>query len=128
MAYSNKKILNLGILAFAPLFLFTLWLIFYFVILSPYMGADVNGSAAAGATVRNYTPLFILLAVNFTVAFIAFLYFLMNMWTRKDVDTGVKITWVIFLAVFNIFAFPVYWAMHIKNDHIVRDNASPSLS
>ncbi len=128
MFYSDKRIRNLGILAFAPLFLFTLWLLFYFVILSPYIGQEENAFPVASATARNYTPLFILLAINFTVAFIAFLYFLMNMWTRKGVDTGRKITWVIFLAVFNIFAFPIYWVMHIKNDHIVRDNPSPSLS
>jgi len=128
MTNSSNKIRNLGILAFAPLFLFTLWLIFYFVILKDVIGADVNGSAAAAETVKNYTPLFILLGINFIIAFIAFLYFLMNMWTRKNVPTGTKIVWVIFLAVFNIFAFPVYWAMHIKNDEVVRDNASPSLS
>ena len=128
MSYSNKKISNLGILAFAPLFLFALWMIYYFIILAPYIGSDVNGSAAAGATVRNYTPLFIMLGINFIIAFIAFLYFLMNMWTRKNVASGTKIMWVIFLAVFNIVAFPIYWFMHIKNDHVVRDNASPLLS
>lgn len=128
MPSNDKKILNLGILAFAPLFLFMLWLIFYFIILKDHIGADVNGSAAAGATVNYYSPLFIMLAINFIIAFIAFLYFLMNMWTRENVPTGTKIMWVIFLAVFHIFAFPIYWVMHIKNDGKVRDNASPSLS
>ncbi len=128
MSYSNKKITNLGILAFAPLFLTTLWLIFYFIILKDVIGVDTNGSAAAGATAQNYTPLLIMLGINFTIAFIAFLYFLMDMWTRENVDTGKKIVWVIFLAVFSIFAFPIYWVMHIKNYDVVRDNASPSLS
>ena len=128
MSYSNKKITNLGILAFAPLFLTTLWLIFYFIILKDVIGVDTNGSAAAGATAQSYTPLLIMLGINFTIAFIAFLYFLMDMWTRENVDTGKKIVWVIFLAVFSIFAFPIYWVMHIKNDHVIRDNASPSLS
>lgn len=127
---SKRKILNLGILAFAPLCLFVLWLVYYFVILKDYIINNRLGEhlEIAGTTVDNYTPLFILLAINFIIAFIAFLYFVMNIWTREDVATGQKIMWVLFMATFNLVAFPVYWYMHIKYGHIKRDNPSPALS
>jgi len=127
---NSKRIRNLGILAFAPLFLFAFWLIYYFVILGDYI---VNKNLdehleIAGTTVQYYTPLFILLGINFVVAFGAFLYFLWNVWTRDDVSTGNKIIWVVFMATFNIAAFPVYWYMHVKNDYVRHHNASPALT
>lgn len=127
---NSKKIRNLGILAFAPLFLFAFWLIYYFVILGDYI---VNKNLdehleIAGTTVQYYTPLFILLGINFLIAFAAFLYFLMDVWTKRDVPTGNKMIWVLFLATFNIIAYPVYWYMHIKHDFVRSGNASPALT
>jgi hypothetical protein len=78
-------------------------------------------------TVANYTPLFILLAINFIIAFAAFLYFVWDIWTRPNVPSGNKIMWVLFMATFNIAAFPVYWYMHVKHDRI-RNHPSPALS
>jgi hypothetical protein len=125
----KKRILNLGILAFAPLFLFAFWLIYYFIILKDYIvGYRLEEHMAMeGTTVAYYTPLFILLAINFIIAFAAFLYFVWDIWTRENVPTGNKIVWVLFLATFNIAAFPIYWYMHVKHDY-VRNNASPALS
>lgn len=126
----SKKVLNLGILAFAPVFLFALWLVYYFVILKDYIVNYrlENHMEIAGTTVSHYTPLFILLGINFLIAFIAFLYFLWQIWTRPDMPTGNKMVWVIFLATFNIIAYPIYWYMHIKNDFVRNENASPALT
>jgi|GEM_PF-1654598 len=126
----KKRILNLGILAFAPLFLFAFWLIYYFIILGDYIVNYKleNHLEIAGTTVEYYTPLLILLGINFVVAFVAFLYFVWNIWTRPDVPAGNKVVWVIFLATFNLIAYPVYWYMHIKNDYVRRSNASPALT
>jgi hypothetical protein len=130
MEHSKKEIRNLGVLAFAPIVLFTLWLFYYFVILKDYIAQYQleHHQEIVGLTATFYNPLFILLAINFTVAFVAFLYFVMNIWTREDVPSGQKIVWVVFMATFNIAAFPLYWYMHIKNDHVVRHNISPALS
>ncbi|HRO42200.1 MAG TPA: EamA family transporter [Flavipsychrobacter sp.] len=126
----KKRILNLGILAFAPLVLFAFWLLYYFIILGDYIVEQrlEEHLEIAGTTVEYYTPLFLLLGTNFVVAFIAFLYFVLNIWTRPDVPSGNKIVWVIFLATFNLVAFPVFWYMHIKNDYVRTANASPALS
>ena len=125
----KNKIRNLGILAFAPVFLFALWLVYYFVILKDYIVQYrmEDHVAMQTTTVANYTPLFILLAINFIIAFAAFLYFVWDIWTRDNVPTGNKIMWVLFLATFNIVAYPIYWYMHVKYDR-VRNNPSPALS
>lgn len=130
MEHNKKTIRNLGVLAFAPIFLFALWLFYYFVILKDYIAQYrlEHHNEIVGITASFYDPLFILLAINFIVAFAAFLYFVMNIWTRPDVPTGQKIVWVIFMAAFNIVAMPLYWYMHIKNDHVVRSGVSPALS
>lgn len=126
----KNRIRNLGILAFAPIFLFALWLFYYFIVLKDYIVNNKLGQhlEIAGTTVSNYTPLFILLAINFVIAFVAFLYFVWNVWTKSEMPTGNKIMWVIFMATFNIAAFPVYWYMHIKHDFVRHQNASPALS
>ena len=122
--------MHLGILAFAPLFLFAFWMIYYFIILRDYITGYMleHHLEIAGVTVNNYTPLFILLGINFIVAFAAFLYFVWNIWTRPEVPSGNKIVWVIFMATFNLIAFPIYWYMHIKNDYVRSSNASPALT
>ena len=126
----EKRTLHLGILAFAPLFLFAFWMIYYFIILRDYITGYMleHHLEIAGVTVNNYTPLFILLGINFIVAFAAFLYFVWNIWTRPEVPSGNKIVWVIFMATFNLIAFPIYWYMHIKNDYVRSSNASPALT
>ena len=125
----KNRIRNLGILAFAPIFLFAFWAIYYFVILKDYIVQYrlEDHIAMQTTTVENYLPLFILLAINFIIAFAAFLYFVWDIWTRPDVPAGNKMVWVIFLATFNLIAYPVYWYMHVKYDH-VRNNPSPALS
>ncbi|HTM67469.1 MAG TPA: hypothetical protein VL093_14170 [Flavipsychrobacter sp.] len=127
---TKRRIRNLGILAFAPLFLFALWLVYYFVILKDYiLNQNLDQHLEiAGVTLSNYTPLFILLAINFIIAFGAFLYFLWDFWTRPDVPAGNKVVWAIFLATFNLIAFPIYWYMHVKNDYVHNENASPALT
>lgn len=129
MTYTKKQVLNLGILAFAPLFLFIFWLAFYFIILKDYIANQrlEEHLSIAGTTVEYYTPLFILLAINFIVAFAAFLSFVWIVWTKTAMPAGQKMTWVIFFATFNLIAFPVYWMMHIK-DTRHRTHASPALS
>jgi len=126
----KKKILHLGILAFAPLVLFVFWLVYYFIILGDYIvNRELeNHLEIAGTTVAYYTPLFILLGINFVVAFAAFLVFVWNIWLRPEVPAGNKVVWVIFLATFNLIAFPIFWYMHIKNDYVRGNNASPALS
>lgn len=126
----HKRVLHTGILAFAPIFLFTLWSVYYFIILGNFIVQDRLGEhlEIAGRTFQYYTPLFILFGVNFLVTLGAFLFFLWNIWTRPEVPSGNKVVWVVFLAAFNIIAFPVYWYMHIKHDFVRHKNASPALS
>ena len=127
---NSRRILHLGILAFAPIALFTLWTIYYFVILKDYIVQYrlENHMEMAGTTFEYYTPLFILFGINFLITLISFLFFGLNVWTRTDMPVGNKAVWVVFLATFNILAYPVYWYMHIKNDFVRADNASPALS
>ena len=127
---NNKRVRNLGVLAFAPLFLFALWIFYYFVLLKDIIVQNRMGEhmEMAGITVNNYTPLLIMLAINFIVAFAAFLFFVWDVWVKQPIHVGNKIIWVIFMATFNLVAFPVYWYMHVKHQDFVRNNASPLLS
>ena len=130
MSYSKKKILHLGILAFAPIFLFALWLVYYFVILKDYIVQFrlEDHRAIQTTSVEYYLPLFLLLATNFIIAFIAFLYFVWDVWQNKEMPHGQRVVWVIFMAAFNIVAFPIYWYRRIKYGHVKRDVVSPALS
>lgn len=121
---------RLGLLAFAPLFLFALWMTVYFVILSDYITQYrlEHHEDIVGTTAYYFDPLFALAAVNAIVALGALLYFVMHVWTKSMMPTGNKMVWVAFLATFNILAFPVYWHMHVRHATKSRNNTSPALT
>lgn len=127
---NKRKVRRLGILAFAPLALFLVWVVVYLVMLRDYIAQYrmEQHEDIVTTTAYYYDPLFVLMAVTAIVGLAALLYFIMNVANRQNMPTGQKMVWVVFLASLNIFAFPVYWYMHIKNEHVVRDNPSPALS
>ena len=127
---NQKKVRNLGILAWAPLILSIVWTVMYMFILGDYI-ADremEHHMEMAGTTARNWDLLFLTLAPVAVLALAAMLYFIWQISRRTDMPTGQKMIWVVFIAAFHVIAYPVYWNMHIKNDHVPRNNPSPALS
>lgn len=126
----EKRIRNLGILAFAPLALFVLWCVYYFIILKDYFIENQLGAHLdiAGTTVNNFLPLAIMFGVNFLLVTAALVYFLWDAWHKPEIPVGNKVIWVLFLAFFNVIAFPVYWYMHVKHQGAHAHRASPSLT
>lgn len=127
---SDATIKLLGVLSFLPLILFLGWLAYYLGILGDFVvNKDLDEHMAiAGRTAQNYTSLFVTLAIISTMSFGVMIYQIWHLWAKTDLPRGQKAMWIIFMAVFWIFAHPVYWMMHIKNPTQRRHSASPALT
>lgn len=104
-----KKVLSC-ILSFLPLItLFGAVLgIFVFMLFTTDPMSDVEIFFAilmvAGAFVAVFLTYFVMI------------WYIVKICKRKDIQIAVKVIWCICLYYFNVFSFPVFWFMYIRNE------------
>lgn len=120
----------MGIISFLPLVLFIGWVIYYMFLMGDFI-ADKRMEehmGMAGQTAQNYTSLFVSLALISAFSFGVMVYQIWHVWTQSNLPTGQKVMWVVFMAMFWVFAHPVYWYMHFRKPVPRRHNTTPALS
>lgn len=106
------------LLCFTPMALFTLWTIYFFLLVQEEVVTSSISDHFAWVTamVQNYTSLWISLSIICAITGIILLYFIIHLARIKTMAAGDKIFWMVILTTFGAFAFIVFYFIELKNE------------
>lgn len=104
-----KKVLSC-ILSFLPgiLLLISLMSVIYIAL---HMEGEIRGEEMALAISMIVTSFLAVIA-----CFGVMIFYAVKVYRNPHMSSGTKVVWYICLYFFNVFAFPVYWFMHVQKE------------
>jgi small neutral amino acid transporter SnatA (MarC family) len=115
MIFDDKMKSRLGIMCLIPAVCFLICLVYYISLLISPREADRIGSVVVNVTDRNYTTLFVMIAIAAISEAPVFIYCLIILAKMKNMNSERKIMWVLFLSLMAPIASAIFWLFLIKN-------------
>lgn len=105
----------MGIICFIPVMCFTLCFIYYLSLILPATGANHPPYSLETVTSQNYDTLFLMLAASAIITAPVFIYCLVILARMKNMNSAMKLEWIIFLSILAPIASALFWLFIIKD-------------
>jgi hypothetical protein len=115
MVFDDKTKKRMGIICFIPLFCFFICFIYYLALVLPQLTGNQAAGTIVSITSRNYDTLFFMLATSAIITAPIFIYCLVILARLKNLNSAVKLEWIIFLSVLAPIASALFWVFLVKN-------------
>lgn len=115
MILDEKAKTRIGIICFIPVICFSICFIYYSILILPLIEGHHQPGSIVGIISRNYDTLFVLLATSAIITAPVFIYSLVLLARLRNMTSGDKLLWFVFLCVLAPIASALFWLFHIKH-------------
>ncbi|MCD6011240.1 MAG: hypothetical protein K0Q79_1102 [Flavipsychrobacter sp.] len=115
MVLDTKTKNRMGIICFIPVMCFFLCFVYYLSLIIPNTGGNFPAYSLETVTSQNYDTLFFMLAASAIITAPVFIYCLVVLARMKNMNSAIKLEWIIFLSVMAPIASALFWLFIIKD-------------
>jgi hypothetical protein len=116
MVFDDKEKKRLGWIFSLPPVAFFICFIYYMFAIRPVLAGPVEPGAIMEYTLRNYTAMFVLLAIAAVIAAAILIYAIVIMARLKNMNAATKLLWLIVLCTFAPVATFFFWFFVINRE------------
>lgn len=106
---------RMGIICFIPVVCFFACFVYYLMLVIPNTGGNFPAYSLETVTSQNYDTLFLMLASSAIITAPVFIYCLVILARMKNMNSAIKLEWIIFLSVLAPIASALFWLFIIKD-------------
>lgn len=115
MVFDERTKTRMAVVCFIPIFCFLLCFGYYLSLIIPLTVGHPATNSIVSITSRNYDTLFLMLATSATITAPVFIYCLVILARLKNLNSAVKLEWIIFLSVLAPVASALFWLFLVKD-------------
>lgn len=106
------------VLSFLPLVAFTGWTIYFLYINRVQLHNETfqDHEGVVTTMLAHYDSLLLFLVIAVVLSATVLLYFVLHLARLRSMNSGTKITWIVFMVLFGAFAFPVFWYQELRKE------------
>lgn len=115
MVLDAKTKKTMGVICFIPVICFIICFLYYFLLIMPLTVGHPEPGSIVSITSHNYDTLFFMLAASAIITAPVFIYCLVILARMKNMNSAVKLEWIIFLSVLAPIASALFWLFIIRD-------------
>ncbi len=115
MVLDAKAKKRMGIVCFIPVIFFLLCFFYYMALIWPLTGGHQAPGSFVNIIRDNYNVLFFILAASAIITAPVFIYCLVLLVRMKNLNSAIKLEWIIFLSIMAPIASALFWLFIIKD-------------
>jgi hypothetical protein len=115
MVLDAKAKNRMGIICFIPVLCFLTCFIYYLVLIMPLTAGHPAPGSIVSITSQNYDTLFLMLATSAIITAPVFIYCLVILARMKNMNSAIKLEWILFLSVLAPIASALFWIFIIRD-------------